>query len=242
MMNKDNNGVCKLPMNGAYNMRDLGGYANAFGKTVKYGKLFRSDDLTALTSEDLDYLSRLPLRMVIDFRSKQETTSSIDRLPQTVSKRIELPIAAGDISTLNFTNVASPEEFMKSMYANVIRNYQPMLVSFFELLLDKKETPLLFHCTAGKDRTGIAAALFLSAMMVDREMIMKDYMLSAEFLKDKYAAIVKRYPELEVMLTVKEEYLLEAFKVIDEEYEGIENYLVNHLNVDCANLRLLYTE
>ena len=78
-MNKENNSVCKLPMNGTYNMRDLGGYTNAFGKTVKYGKLFRSDDLTTLTSEDLDYLSRLPLRTVIDFRSKQETKSEIGR-------------------------------------------------------------------------------------------------------------------------------------------------------------------
>ena len=241
-MNKENNSVCKLPMNGTYNMRDLGGYTNAFGKTVKYGKLFRSDDLTTLTSEDLDYLSRLPLRTVIDFRSKQETKSGVDHLPQTVSRYIELPITAGDISMLNFTNVESPEEFMKSMYANVIRNYQSTLKSFFELLLDIKDTPLLFHCTAGKDRTGLAGALFLSAMMVDRKEIMKDYMLSAEFLRDKYAHIVKRYPELEVMLTVKEEYLLEAFRVIDEEFEGIENYLVDFLNVDCANLRLLYTE
>ena len=66
-MNKESNSVCKLPMNGAYNMRDLGGYTNAFGKSVKYRKIFRSDDLTALTSEDLDYISKFPLRMVIDF-------------------------------------------------------------------------------------------------------------------------------------------------------------------------------
>ena len=185
MMSLENKGVSKLPLNEADNMRDLGGYTNVFGKSVKYGQLFRAEDLTTLTAEDWDYLSRLPLRTVIDFRSKQETTSGIDRLPQTVSKCIELPITAGDISMLNFTDVKSPEEFMKSMYANVIRNYQPILKSFFELLINKKETPLLFHCTAGKDRTGIAAALFLSAMMVDRETIMKDYMLSAEFLKDK---------------------------------------------------------
>ena len=201
-------------------MRDLGGYLNAFEKHVKFKQIFRSDDLTSLTNEDLDYLSNIPLRMVIDFRSTPEVKQAINHLPQTVSQYIKLPIIAGDISLLNAVSLDNPIDLMKSMYANIIRNYQPIFKRFFELLLERKQIPILFHCTAGKDRTGIATALFLSAMNVDRQTIINDYMLSAIFLKNKYASIVERYPELETLLTVKEEYLLEAFRVIDEEFDG----------------------
>ena len=79
-----------LPMAGAYNMRDLGGYRTVYGKCVKWKMLFRSDDMNKLTAMDLDYLSLLPLRTVIDFRSEAEKNAAIDRLPQTVSKHILL--------------------------------------------------------------------------------------------------------------------------------------------------------
>ena len=87
-----------LPMAGAYNMRDLGGYRTVYGKHVKWKMLFRSDDMNKLTAMDLDYLSLLPLRTVIDFRSEVEKNAAIDRLPQTVSKHIPLSIEAGDMS------------------------------------------------------------------------------------------------------------------------------------------------
>ena len=78
--------------------------------------------------------------------------------------------------------------------------------------------------------------------MVDKKDIMIDYMRSRECLKGKYGELMEKYPELESLLTVKEEYLQEAFRIIDEEYEGMENYLVNYLDVEVAVLRELYTE
>ena len=241
-MDNENKEKWLIPLGGAFNMRDLGGFKNAFGKTVKYKKLFRSDDLSALTSEDLDYLTRLPLHTVIDFRSSSEIKAAINHLPQTVSKYIKLPINAGNLAEINIMNLESPEQLMKIVYGDIIRDSQEQYTKFFELLLDKHNNPLLFHCTAGKDRTGIAAALLLSALAVDREDIYTDYMRSVDCLLKKYGTMVNRYPELEAILTVKREYLEAAFQVIDEEFDGVENYLVNCLNVEVAILRELYTE
>ncbi len=232
---------CKSLISGAHNMRDLGGFENRFGKKVKSDMIFRSDDLTAITMEDLDYLSRIPLRTVIDFRSIPEIDHAIDHLPQTVSKYIKLSIDLGNVSEIDLTKIENPDILMMQMYAEIVRKAQEQFKSFFKFLIEKTNTPILYHCTAGKDRTGIATALFLSALMVDKSDIIEDYMQSADCLKKKFGDIVKRYPELESLFTVKEEYLLEAFKVIDNEYDGIENYLVNHLDVNVLALREIYT-
>ncbi|HAC22549.1 MAG TPA: protein-tyrosine-phosphatase [Porphyromonadaceae bacterium] len=235
-----------LPMNGAYNMRDLGGFKNAFGKYTRYEKMFRSEELSALTQEDLDYLGRLSLSTVIDFRTTLEIESAADKLPQSVSEHVNLPISAGnfnnmDIRQLDLSSLKNPEEAMKSIYRDIIRNAQPLLKTFFQLISNNTDAPTLFHCTAGKDRTGVASALFLSALNVDRADIMLDYMRSKNCLKGKYDAIIQKYPVLGPVLTVEEEYLQTAFNVIEDEYNGVNNYLVNHLDVDIDLLHRFYT-
>lgn len=235
-----------LPMNGTYNMRDLGGFKNAFSKYTKYEKMFRSEELSNLTMEDLDYLNHLSLKIVIDFRTAMEIESAADKLPQTVSEHVNLPISAGnfnnmDIRQLDLGSLKNPEEAMKSIYRDIVRNSQPLFKNFFQLISNNTDAPTLFHCTAGKDRTGIASALFLSALNVDRADIMLDYMRSKKCLKGKYDAIIQKYPVLGPVLTVEEAYLQAAFDVIDEEYNGVNNYLVNHLDVDIDLLHHVYT-
>ena len=212
-----------LPMAGAYNMRDLGGYRTVYGKCVKWKMLFRSDDMNKLTAMDLDYLSLL-------------------RLPQTVSKYIPLSIEAGDMSGITHFDRNNLSAVMEEVYAYIIRNMQDVYKEFFSILSEKENAPLLFHCSAGKDRTGIAAALLLSALGVDRETVTEDYMLSAEHITKKYEFITREHPELKPLTTVRKEYLETAFRVIDEEFGGIERYLIDNLEVDLDKLRELYTE
>ncbi|WP_129649119.1 tyrosine-protein phosphatase [Bacteroides salyersiae] len=231
-----------LPMAGAYNMRDLGGYRTVYGKCVKWKMLFRSDDMNKLTAMDLDYLSLLPLRTVIDFRSEVEKNAAIDRLPQTVSKHIPLSIEAGDMSGITHFDRNNLSAVMEEVYAYIIRNMQDVYKEFFSILSEKENAPLLFHCSAGKDQTGIAAALLLSALGVDRETVTEDYMLSAEHITKKYEFITREHPELKPLTTVRKEYLETAFRVIDEEFGGIERYLIDNLEVDLDKLRELYTE
>lgn len=231
-----------LPLSGVYNMRDLGGYRTVYGKHVKWKTLYRSDDLNKLTKIDLDYLTLLPLHTVIDFRGEKESNAAADHLPQTVSKHIPLHIDAGDMSNMNHFDMNDLIGTMQEVYAFIIRNMQEVYKKFFCILLEKEDAPFLFHCSAGKDRTGIAAALLLSALGVDRETIMEDYMLSAKHIPKKYDFITESHPELAPLVTVKEEYLEKVFRVIDEEYGGMKNFLVNNLEADTERLRELYTE
>lgn len=231
-----------LPMSGAYNMRDLGGYRTVYGKHVKWKTLYRSDDMNKLTKIDLDYLTLLPLRTVIDFRGEAESEAAADHLPQTVSKHIPLHIEAGDMKYMAHFDMNNLSGTMQEVYAFIIRNMQDVYKKFFCILLEKEDAPFLFHCSAGKDRTGIAAALLLSVLGVDRETIMEDYMLSAKHIPKKYDFITRSHPELALLVTVKKEYLETVFRVIDEEYNGMENFLVNNLEADSEKLRELYTE
>lgn len=231
-----------LPMEGVYNMRDLGGYRTVYGKYVKWKTLLRSDDMNKLTSADQDYLGLLPLRVVIDFRGEAEKKAAPDYLPQTVSKYIPLPIEAGDMSGIAHFDKTNLVAAMEGVYAYIIRNAQETYSQFFHIVSEETNTPLLFHCSAGKDRTGIAAALLLLALGVERETVMEDYLLSSEHIARKYEFITNDHPELKPLTTVRREYLESAFRVIDNEYEGIDSYLTNNLGVDLEKLRELYTE
>lgn len=231
-----------LPVTGAYNMRDLGGYKAANGKHVKWRTLLRSGDLNKLTEEDLDYLASLPLRTDIDFRSKNEKNAAADKPPSTVTKYIPLSIEAGDMSDMQHFDVNKIPTILEDAYAYIIRNAQNIYREFFRIVTDESDAPLLFHCSAGKDRTGIAAALLLAALGVDRETIMEDYLLSAEYIKGKYDFLTDRFPQFAPLTTVKKEYLETALNVIDKEFGGMENYLVNNLGADLEKLRKNYTE
>jgi protein-tyrosine phosphatase len=108
--------------------------------------------------------------------------------------------------------------------------------------MNENNTPLLFHCSAGKDRTGFASALFLASLGVDKETIIQDYLLSKKQVEEKYAGFVAENPVLEPLMTVKREYIEAALDLIDKEYGGMENYLTHYLQVDTLKMRKIYTE
>jgi protein-tyrosine phosphatase len=231
-----------LPIEGAYNVRDLGGYKTADGKHVKWNKVIRSGDLNHLTNKDLDYFAILGIVSYVDFRDIAEIRSAQDRRPVTLKNYHELNISPGNTSDLQDFANTDLSHYMVEINEMLVRDFQETYAEFFQILMNEENVPLLFHCTAGKDRTGFAAALFLSSLGVDRETVMYDYLLSAKYVKKKYAPIVERYPSLEPALTVKREYLQAAFDVIDHEFGGMDNYLVNHLRINLHKMRALYTE
>lgn len=231
-----------LPITGAYNLRDLGGYEAADGKHVKWKTLLRSGDLHQLTAEDLDYLAAIPLKTDIDFRGKTEKETAADKTPSTLNQYIPLPIEAGNMSDMQHIDASKLPNILEDVYAYIIKNAQTTYKLFFQILTDEKSAPLLFHCSAGKDRTGIAAALLLAALGVDKETIMKDYLLSAEYIKGKYDFLTDKYPQFAPLTTVKKEYLEAALNTIDKEFGGMESYLTNNLGADLKKLRKLYTE
>lgn len=231
-----------LQIEGAYNVRDLGGYQAADHKTVKWRKAIRSGDLNLLTDDDLNYLSGIPVRAFIDFRDTDEIEAAPDKIPGSLSKQLFLPIGTADIIELKRVTPELAETALVEANKHFVRNSQDTYREFFRLLADEENTPLLFHCSAGKDRTGFGAALFLASLGVDRETIVADYLLTNECLKDKYADIVTRMPALKPLFEVREEYIRAAFDVIDDEYGGMEAYLTGALQADLKKMRQLYTE
>lgn len=132
-MKKEDTHYRLLPMAGAYNMRDLGGYRTIYGKHVKWKTFLRSDDMNKLTSTDLDYLTLLPLRTVVDFRGEAEKRAAADHLPQTVSKHIPLPIEAGNMSDIAHFDKNNLSAVMEEVYAFIVRHMQDTYKEFFPL-------------------------------------------------------------------------------------------------------------
>lgn len=231
-----------LPIEGAYNMRDLGGYPAAGNKHVKWRTLLRSGDLNQLTDADIAYLASLPLRTDIDFRGESEKKTAPDKMPDTTLHYIPLALEAGDMSDMQHFDRSKLSTILQDVYSYIVRSAQSTYQEFFRIASDEQNAPLLFHCSAGKDRTGMAAAYLLSALGADRETVIQDYLLSAEYIKGKYDFIVKAYPEFEPLTTVRREYIEAALQVIDKEYGGMESYLTKELDADLEKLRKIYTE
>mgnify|MGYP000887677793 CR=1 FL=1 len=153
-----------------------------------------------------------------------------------------MPIETGNIISLQTLTAESANTALVDANKHFARNNQDVYKEFFRILMKEDNAPLLFHCSAGKDRTGFGAALFLASLGVDRELIIEDYLLTNECLKDKYTDIVAKAPALKPLFEVRKEYILGAFEVIDNEYGVMENFLSNQLGVDLKRMRELYTE
>jgi len=234
-----------LPMSGGYNFRDMGGYKSKDGKFVKWGKVFRSDDLHKLTDDDLRYLSGIPLISIVDFRSEEEVNNAKDKVPVSVKEVYPYSISPGNL--MNAENLLTlPSDSLDSVMMDMnkllvtdslcIENYR----KFFSLLQDEKNIPLMFHCSAGKDRTGMGAALFLYSLNVDEDTIISDYLASNIYLGDKYGEYIAKYPNLKPLFQVKTEFLKAGIDQIKKEHKTVENYLRDILKVDIEKMRRMY--
>lgn len=235
----------RLPMAGGYNFRDLGGYKTQEGRFTKWGKLFRADELSNLTPSDIVYLNSIPITTVIDFRAVAEAKRNQDNLPPSVKFTYPLTISPGNLSNekiqadLCKNDISTQMEIMNKslvMDPECIKAYR----KFFYILQNGLSAPSVFHCTAGKDRTGMAAALVLYALGVDQKTIMQDYILSKDYIYDKYASFVAKYPRAKNLFTVKPSYLKAGLEQIKEEYGSIESFLTDVLCVNIDKLKQMY--
>ena len=233
-----------LPMTGGYNFRDLGGYRTSDGRYVKWGKILRSDDLHQLTPEDIAYLGSLPLVSVVDFRSAEEMAQAPDKLPAST---VYYPCS---ISPGNLMAAMTPETLSAGHADSLMREMNRLLVTdpaaivqyrkLFELLQNPDDVPLMFHCSAGKDRTGMGGALILAALGVNETTILDDYLLSNTYLADKYSRYMAESPDMEALFTVRREYIETGLEQIRNDHGSVENYLQNVLGVDIGKMREMY--
>jgi protein-tyrosine phosphatase len=169
-----------LPLAGAYNFRDLGGYRTGDGRVTRWGRLFRSDALHEVTRADLEVLSATGLAVIVDLRTGPELERSGRGLLDAEPMRfvhLSMTDAEGGESV-----AAAPAEFhakLAERYLWYLEVGRLSLVEVLTLIADPANQPLVFHCAAGKDRTGVVAALVLDILGVDRDTIVNDYVLTA---------------------------------------------------------------
>lgn len=233
-------------LEGASNFRDLGGYAGRHGRRLRWGQLYRSAHLGGLTAHDQQRVAQLGITRVLDFRGVAERASTPNRLPgatehslaiePTVVQRMDALVAAG--RTLTAAVVA---ELMRDLYRGLVNQQAVRFAELFEHLL-AADTPLVFHCTAGKDRTGIAAALILLALGVPRDVVRSDYLLTNELYRHPPVPHSDTPPDaLAVLWRVQDGFLDAALQVIDIEHGGVDNYLRQRLGLGPAALETLAT-
>lgn len=184
----------QLILEGAFNMRDLGHVATADGYEVRGGKLFRADALHNLTATDLETLGAFGIAAIIDLRSEAELTSTGPaRLTEQGARHIHKPLMGGDPAKPD--NQEEPGS-LGHLYTLMAKHGPNRFVDTVETLATIENMPAVFHCAAGKDRTGITAALIYSILGVDRETIIADYVLTDANMTRMMEQLMAGRPEM----------------------------------------------
>ncbi len=232
------------PLQGATNFRDLGGYPGHEGRPVRWRRLFRSDHLGGLTEADKAVLVELGLAKAFDFRGQAERAALTYELPGVTqhSLAIEPTVVQRMQDLISSGQTLTPEraaELMTELYRALVNDQSHRFAELFEHLLDT-QAPVVFHCTAGKDRTGFAAALVLLALGVPRSVVEQDYLLTNRVFQQPPAAQGGMSAEvLAVLWRVQPGFLHAALQAVDSDHGGVDRYLSERLNLRPAALRAL---
>jgi protein-tyrosine phosphatase len=186
----------RIELDTVFNLRDLGGYRTGAGATVRRGRVYRADGLYRLAGRDVDRVASLGLRTVVDLRTPAELDERgrfpVDAVPADYH---HLPILerTWDPEALE---VESPAvEFLSARYVDMLHEGRHAIAETLGLIADPACHPLVFHCAAGKDRTGVVAAVVLSLLGVDEETVAADYAASGDAMDRLTAWIQEHYPE-----------------------------------------------
>jgi protein-tyrosine phosphatase len=247
----------RLALEGVENFRDFGGYATTSGKRLKSGRLYRSASHGRATDADLEAIHALDLAVVVDLRRTQER----ERDPSRRHAAFAAQVIANDIGeeeedswivhvTSSDLSVASFHDYMFGYYAEA--PFKPRMVDlysrYFEALA-RADGPVLIHCAAGKDRTGILAALTHHLAGVSHDDLVADYLLTndEERIARRLPQMIEYVRELagrsppedamRVGMGVDAAYLDTAFAEMAKAHGGIDGYLAEALGVDADKRR-----
>jgi protein-tyrosine phosphatase len=236
-----------LALEGAHNFRDLGGYRTAQGRTVRRGRVFRSGSITDLTAAEEEYLARLGIRVVCDFRSTGERRGRSISWPSSAPVEFwwrDYRTSFGNLVEMLSHPTASPEDTRNLMIANYRELPYEQADSYRELFsrIARNELPILFHCAVGKDRTGIAAALLLTALDVPRQTVLEDYLVTERFFEQARRMVLsdpttRHFTVVdegiwEPLLRADQAYLEAMFETVEQRHGSTAAYLREVLQVD----------
>ncbi|MCL4804812.1 MAG: tyrosine-protein phosphatase [Anaerolineae bacterium] len=170
-----------LSLAGGVNFRDIGGYRTADGRVVRWGRVYRAGSLAELADDDIALLAALGLRLSCDLRSTAETVAAPDRLPPGAVAR-HTPVVVDVHPLRRFIALIRKRhrvrELLQDAYITMLDQNGPLFADILRAAADPVNLPLVIHCTAGKDRTGLAVALLLLTLGVPEETVIADYTLS----------------------------------------------------------------
>ena len=260
-----------IPVKGIVNARDLGGYEVQGGFCVKTAKLIRAAHLSDATDADITYLDSLPVALVVDFRTDMEMKGKTDRVIPG-AKYIHLPIDVSGSSRITEeekNSFSGGQQFdvrdivvyaafnekaqvlVEAMYPTLFFNpdCQRQFATFFRLVLETEKGAVIYHCSQGKDRTGVASALLLAALGADREKIVADF----DATNRVYENDVKEYSQrviakggtekelavVKAFLGCNTENFIKALGAVEEQYGSLENYLKGPIGLSDADIKTL---
>ena len=234
------------------NLRDV-----AIGTKMKKNLLFRCAKMSSLNTEDIMKIEKLNPYAIIDFRDPKEINKAPDNLSKKLLKKyISLPISA---STLNRMVVQKKiegdykltyEKVMEDSYKLYLNNHKHIWKEFINILLNSNSTPVIFHCSAGKDRTGIASYIIQKLLNNSIKLIYENYLLSNKLLSSTAATAEQTTSSkkddlmvtkvmLETLGKVQKSYLNSAINEIEEKYQTLENYIFNELGFNQSDVKKL---
>ena len=253
----------KIKIKNTTYIKDLGNIKTADGHKVRSDLLYRSSNLSGLTKEELYLLYKDNVRYVIDFRTEEEHDLKPELIDVENIDYVHIPLVRNQDNPMITKenrlrvlkdivyNQGGAKKYMRKFYATRVDNEIAIASykEFFKILLNcKKDEAVIFHCTQGKDRTGIGLMLLLSALGVKKETIIKKYLSYNKitwlfrfsvYLGMFFAKGVRLANGLNDVLRAVKSYILTSYKTIDEKYQGMDNYLRNIIGLSDENIKTL---
>jgi protein-tyrosine phosphatase len=211
--------------------------------------VFRSDGLQALTDDDVDRYAQLGIRVVYDLRRDDERVKLPNRV-ESIGLCIMTPIVDAGVEPLDRTGIVDQrdgERMLRTMYGHILEHSGRVIGTMLGGLATNTGVPAVFHCHAGKDRTGVVAALLLEALGVDREIVLDDYELTSRYrLRELQQTSFERLvesgmvPEAAAGIIGAPRWAMsETLQQLDDQFGGIETYLLSHAGLDAETLARL---
>lgn len=226
-------------MEGALNFRDIGGYHTADGREVKWGKIYRSADVSKLTERDLQKLEEKHIHTVVDFRGRKEAAAAPDHILRNTDYTL---CPAGSDSLPSAKDIAvriKSDSFLTGFYSSTQyfgERYRPM---FKKLLSLPDSEALMYHCTGGRDRTGMATALLLHLLGVPMDVIEADFVASNVYLAPMHSQMYVRIAEsaktnveqVKKAMALRPELIRTMFRAIESKYGSVDAFFQQELGI-----------
>jgi protein-tyrosine phosphatase len=246
-------GARRLVLQGAWNFRDLGGMKTQDGKTVRWGQVFRSDTLTHLTEADYTRLNAIGIGLVCDLRTREERKNDptvwndgspvfvlapVSESPNGVSRNntVSDALQSGNVS------VEEGEKLFERFYVQMVMDSAAKFGAVLRAV-ETSDRPSIFHCTGGRDRTGITASMLLNILGVPHETILADFVLSTQYLGENPARGTAGAPvpgsTYAEVIRLRPRYIEAVFSAIDRKYGSFDRYRREALHLTDADVTAL---